>query len=91
MNHFNTTHEQGDTLIQYESIAESQQKYVEHLFNTYQRLTPSQAWQRMNRPDTPITSIRRAVSNLTSIGVLKKTSEKVKGMYGRPEYVWEVQ
>lgn len=39
---------------------------------------------------TPLTSIRRAISNLTKQGLLKKTDEKMPGAFGRPEYCWKL-
>jgi hypothetical protein len=38
---------------------------------------------------TPLTSIRRAITNLTKKGYLRKTNIKVTGKYGRQEYCWE--
>ena len=37
----------------------------------------------------PITSIRRAMSNLTSSNVLIKTDTQVKGDYGKLNYKWQ--
>src|SRR5580692_380235 len=39
--------------------------------------------------NTPLTSIRRAISNLTKRGLLRKTNVKVQGLYGRSENLWE--
>lgn len=38
---------------------------------------------------TPLTSVRRSITNLTNKGMLKKSYKKKIGMYGRPEHVWE--
>jgi len=90
MSHFNTTHEDGETLIQYGKLSETQAKHIESLFTSYRRMTPSQAWRAMNQPDTPLTSVRRAISNLSRDGILIKTGIKAVGIYGRPEYFWEM-
>ena len=36
----------------------------------------------------PITSVRRAISDLTREGVLKKTDKQRIGYYGKKEYMW---
>ena len=36
----------------------------------------------------PITSVRRAISDLTREGVLKKTDKQRIGYYGKREYMW---
>ena len=36
----------------------------------------------------PLTSIRRAISDLTREGVLKKTDKQKMGYYGKREYMW---
>jgi hypothetical protein len=41
-------------------------------------------------PKTPLTSIRRALTNLMNNDLLTKTSEQKKGPCGRPEYVYEL-
>ena len=38
----------------------------------------------------PLTSIRRALTNLTNAGELVKTDKQMKGMYGRPEHQWRL-
>ena len=40
---------------------------------------------------TPLSSIRRAVTNLTRSGKLEKTFEKTKGSFNKPEYIWRVK
>ena len=36
----------------------------------------------------PITSIRRAMTNLTDDGMIVKTQKTVKGVYGKSEHLW---
>jgi hypothetical protein len=38
----------------------------------------------------PITSIRRAITNLTDAGKIIKTDQYVKGNYGKLEHLWEL-
>ena len=39
----------------------------------------------------PITSIRRAFTNLTKSGKLVKTDQQKEGLYGKPNYTWIVK
>jgi predicted ArsR family transcriptional regulator len=51
--------------------------------------SPSQVHADILRT-SPLTSVRRSISNLTADGKLVKTERKVQGPYGRPEYVWRL-
>ena len=86
--HFNTTSETGEVLVNYKANARTQQKTILKLFAVHEKLSPSQAWMAIGMPDWPLTSIRRAISNLTRAGYLKKLPEKVIGYYKHPEHVW---
>ena len=54
-------------------------------------LSPSRVWQFYGFSDSnvPITSIRRAISNLEKEGHLRKTGITEMGLYGKPNYCWE--
>jgi len=39
-------------------------------------------------PMWPLTSVRRAISNLTDKQELRITMERIMGHYGRPEHLW---
>lgn len=41
-------------------------------------------------PMWPLTSVRRAITNLTERGLLRFTAERRGGLFGRPEHVWEL-
>jgi len=45
-------------------------------------------WAGGNQP--PLTSVRRAITNLQKQGKLIKTEETKVGLYGRPEYKWRL-
>lgn len=40
---------------------------------------------------TPITSIRRAITDLTKLGYLEKTKEKRAGEYGIDNFTWRLK
>ena len=44
-----------------------------------------------NQSAVPITSVRRAMSNLTRDGKLEKTSKKVVEVYGISNYLWRLK
>ena len=54
------------------------------------RLVSPWQMQGMLEGDVPITSIRRAMTNLTKRGVLVKTDHKRRGRHGRSEYMWQL-
>ena len=88
---YNTTHETNPELKQYRESAETQDQAVLKIFedNQYTAFTPSEV-HRTFGPTVPITSIRRALTNLTQAGKLVKTNAKRQGPYGRYEYCWKI-
>ena len=98
MTYFNTTNESGATLKNNVAKAKSQEESILNIFRLQFRyfkykpeilgMTPVDVLDFF--PKYPITSIRRALTNLTKQGKLIKTDEKRIGMYGRSEYVWKL-
>jgi predicted ArsR family transcriptional regulator len=88
----NTTHETGKTLAEYEGKAKTQEERILEYFrnNWHTEMSPSQVQNCLGMHGTPITSIRRAITNLTTDGKLVKTDKKVKGIYGRAEFTWRL-
>jgi Fe2+ or Zn2+ uptake regulation protein len=41
--------------------------------------------------NTPITSVRRSMTNLTEAGFLTKLNEKKVGIYGQENHLWELK
>lgn len=50
-------------------------------------LTPEDASAAVSAR-TPLTSVRRAISNLTDKGLLRKTTAMRQGKYGKPIHHW---
>jgi hypothetical protein len=81
--------------ISYERKARDQEAAVfKRFFRLGLTYSPSQLYVIMINAndiskDTPLTSIRRAITNLTNRGLLSKTDTKVMGKYGRMESMWE--
>ena len=88
----NTTHERGQILVDYQGQTLCQDGAVLEFFQDHPRqlFTPSEIHHRVFAPNVPLTSTRRAISNLTRKGKLVKTNQKKDGPFGRPEYLWRL-
>ena len=89
---YNTTHEKEPDISKIREMAGKQQDIVYDIFKNSpeELLTPWQAWGFM--PDgIPITSVRRAITNLTIAGKLEKTEIKRMGPYGKNAYCWRIK
>lgn len=88
----NTTNERGETLRRAESKAKYQDAQVLALFRKHAplALSPSQV-HRALATKAPLTSIRRAITNLTAAELLARTDMKVRGVYGRSEFKWRLK
>ncbi len=89
----NTTGSDGDELDEYEGKAKSQESRIMGFYNErYHDLgfTPSEIRARVFDDKPPITSVRRAMTNLTNAGRLVKTEQQRRGPEGRPEHVWRL-
>ena len=91
----NTTESTGEELKTYRKKALTQeQKILEYLKqDPYRPITPSAAWRwifKGEKGNTPIGSVRRALTELTNDGHLVKTTAQTKGPYNRPEFIWRL-
>lgn len=85
----NTTESTGAELARFERQAQNQEQVIARLFRARSQsaMTPSQVWGLLDTR-APLTSIRRAMTNLANAGVLVKTPAQVLGPYGKPEHRW---
>ena len=93
MSYYNTTNECGLVLIQSRDKAQTQQEVIAAIFEeSIMPLSPSQVQQitELEGFSWPLTSIRRAMTNLTKQGYLLKTDLKVTGLYKVKEFLWTV-
>jgi Fe2+ or Zn2+ uptake regulation protein len=94
MSYFNTTSEQGIDMVHYTLTAVNQECIVLEIMKIHGSLSPSQVLSKYKiktgKVQTPITSIRRALSVLTKAGQLEKTNKKMYANYGRKEHFWKV-
>ena len=89
MGFYNTINETGAELKHSRQHTDCQEDEIARIFLVHKRLSPSQAHELFNGGSTPLTSIRRAITNLAIDGVLVKTEAKRLGIYGKVEHVWE--
>ena len=88
--YYNTTNEKGATLFDSERKAQSQEEKILTFFQTHLDQFSPTSIKRLVLPNSPLTSIRRAITNLTKAGKLKKTGIKVLGTYGKLEHCWVI-
>ena len=87
---YNTIGLQGSELAQANASCETQEERVLKIMQVGCSFTPSHVHWVYNEfyPEVPITSIRRAMTNLTRRGLIRKTDEKEEGKYGKLNYKW---
>jgi len=104
MSHHNTTNENPQTLKALESRAIRQEDVMLHVFKLCQgELTPFEAaeWAERHKKSlceqdgthyvrSPLTSWRRAITNLTVEGKLEKTNNRKEEKYGMKNYTWRL-
>lgn len=85
----NTTGLEGNALHERIEQADSQEERVQTFFEHRPgaHLTPFEV-QKKILPGVPITSVRRALTNLTERGVLEKTDQMREGRFGQPNHTW---
>lgn len=93
MTFYNTINVRGSQLSVYIDDTKNQEDIIAGIFemNPLAALTPEDILKIS--PDfsrTPITSIRRAFTNLKKEGVIFKTDYQIEGMYGKPIYTWKL-
>lgn len=89
--YYNTTDEHGKALQKFRRKALSQEaKITEYMENRPDRaFSPYQIRDGLFDANTPVTSIRRAMTNLTNDGVLNKLPIKVQSRHGRRCHLWQ--
>jgi hypothetical protein len=96
MSYYNTNKETGDTLNSSRAKARTQEDKILTIFKVYRQLSASQSFAKFtslhdSERATPITSIRRAITNLCKAGKLEKTADMIKGLYGKNEHIYKIK
>ena len=93
MSYYNTTKQKANNLKDWELKALSQESLIRKFMELNKDIsfTPFEIQEAFLEEDViwPITSVRRALTNLTKDNVLIKTDELVPADYGRPNYKWQ--
>lgn len=90
--YYNTTHETGQTLALFKSKAASQEAAILNYWRQHKTETfhPAQIQVRIESlSQAPLTSVRRAFTNLSKAGYIRKTDNQVKGPFGRRTHLYE--
>jgi len=91
MTYFNSTSLTGLELRAAITAARHQDAAILVIFqNARGPLSPSDVWRLCEQAGKqwPLTSVRRAITTLTSAGALTQTGFQKRGIYGRLEYCW---
>jgi predicted transcriptional regulator len=71
------------------SAADQESRVLRH-FGASGAFTASEVWQAVRKHDLePLTSIRRAMTNLCKRGLLVKTDATRVGIYGKQEHIYK--
>lgn len=85
-----TTIEEQLKLDGYKEAARTQDEQVYEIMRVLRTATPTEVWSKYGHNRCPLTSIRRAMSNLSKAGKLTKTEHTKIGDYGRSEHIWRI-
>ena len=92
--YYNTTKETSKELAISKFKAYTQEEYIMDIFHDREsiKMTPSEVCYIFceEYKDVPLTSIRRAMTNLTNRQQLVKTDIMREGDYGKPEHCWKL-
>lgn len=91
-NYHNTTNLHGEEIKNAHVKAHTQKVKVLELYKSGKEYTASDIWIILCGPatNTPITSIRRAITDLTNENKLVKTANMKIGMYSKPESFYKL-
>jgi len=87
---FNTNQTQGQELKEAKQKARTQQDEIYDLFVKHRAMTPFDVIEKGGYDPMQITSIRRAITNLTNAGKLVKTERVRKERLGKRNHLWRI-
>lgn len=88
--YYNTNQLSAFELLEAIGKAETQEEAVLKIFQKHKRFTASDVWKWYGRDKCPLTSIRRAITDLCNEGRLVKCTEMKEGLYGKPEHYYRL-
>lgn len=90
--YYNTTNLSGESLVNSKASTMKQEERIYEFFkcNANRVMSPFDVEDALySNTMVPITSIRRAITNLTTDERLVKTTNQKTGPYGKPCYCWK--
>ena len=98
LNKFHNTLDLPESELKAKQLKAGSQNSIVYAYfysHPYLAYTPIEVWKFLiNRglisSRTPVTSIRRAMTDLTKLGLLEKTKEKRAGEYGTDNFTWKL-
>lgn len=93
MSYYNTTKETTAELRHSKVKASKQDELILNFFKARpnQMFSPDDVHRNLFTEETPITSVRRAMTDLTDGLYLEKTEMKVMGNYGKLVHTWKLK
>ena len=88
-NYFNTTNQDTVFVEKAKTKNKTQEEIVFEIFKRFKKLSASEVLD-LYPGNIPLTSIRRAISNLKFSGKLVITEDTQIGLYGKPEKKYQV-
>lgn len=85
----NTTNQNTEFVLSAKKKNKSQEEIVFGIFLKYKKLSASEVLEHYPS-NVPLTSIRRAISNIQYQGKLRKLAETKIGLYDAPEHYYAV-
>jgi len=89
LQYHNTTEQSQDYVREAVKNAKTQSEKVIAILKTEGRKTPSEMAEYFSN-SVPLTSVRRAISNLVFEGVVRKLDDTKIGIYGKPEHYYNL-
>ena len=89
--YYNTLNESAPEVKASKAKAAKQKDEIFAIYrHTLRPMTPAEIWDGygFKNNNVPLTSIRRAITNLESEGLLKKTDIQKPGVYGKMNHCW---
>jgi len=88
---YNTNRSSSEELAKSNEKAKTQEDQILKIFQSHKVLTASEAWKIYDSIGfTPLTSIRRAITNLCYAERIIKTSTTKIGIYGKKEHLYQL-
>lgn len=89
---YNTTELKGKLFNKAFNKAKYQDDIIMEMFllNPDKLFTPLEVHRTLFGSETPITSVRRSITNLEKDGKLEKTSTQKQETFGRPNFTWKL-